>query len=932
MCIGRAAEGAEIRVFLGQLHAGPRVLLIEGETGMGKSTLLREGRNKAAELGFTVLSACPVESEAPLDFAGLADLLDTVPDAVIDALPGPQRRAIRQAVLRTEYQGRTADPRTMATAVLTLLRHLARRHPVVVAIDDLPWLDVSSARLLSFALRRLRFEPVGLLAAVQKDSTAIPPPLVTNSVPAERVESLRLGPLGLEAIRELLATRTTLCFRRSLLIRLYETSGGNPLFALELAARAAAGAGPGPGDGLDVPDSLQRLVKGKVIGLPPGVRDVLLISSLAAEPVLAVISAAARVPTTAHADLQAGIQAGLLVHDGGHVAFVQPLMRSVVIDQASAADRRAAHHRLAAVSRSPEARARHLAMGVEGPDETVAEKLEDSARGAARRGACDTAGDLAELAVMLTPLDLPGRQRRRTVLAAGARFEASDPARACSLLEGVIDAEPPSPARAELQRRLARYRVFCGEPLASWTASLARALDEAGGNTDVRAVIMLDQAVAASHAGNFPEAIRSAKLTLVLAERTGNKSLEAQCCAELAFTTFLHGGGLRQDLIGRALAGPEQAARLSIDLRPGVAVGHILHWTDDLDGARVLYQQEYVMARENGIQTGLPLLLWAQAENEGWAGNWPRAEYLAAEGYRLAEDSGSLWAIALMAAARGLLHAYRGRLDAARSDAALAVGFARYLGMPLLATMAAQVLGIAALSAGDARQAHMQLGPIAASASAAGVTEPGLCRYLPDEVEALIRLGDLDAAEAVLDPFEVRSAWLGRTWGIAAASRCRGLLLAARGDLADAGKAIDTAVAMHQYLPMPFEEARTLLAAGEVHRRARHKRRAVELLRSALAIFEQLGAPLWRQRVLDELARGGSSVTAPGSGQVLTAAEQRVADLVAAGRTNPEIAGELFMGQRTVEAHLSRVFRKLGVRSRTELCRMLILPRPDRTR
>ena len=340
----------------------------------------------------------------PLEFAGLADLLDTVPAAVVGGLPVPQRQAVRQAVLRAEPPQRSADPRTTATAVLTLLRSLARKHPVVVLIDDLPWLDTPSARALSFALRRLRLEPVGLLAVVRTDWSAGPPRLATDSVPAERVDRLRLGPLSLGAIRELLATQTTLSPGRSLLLRLHETSGGNPLFALELAARATAGIPPGPRDTLDVPDSLLRLVSGRVTGLPRGTRDVLLVSSLAAEPVLPVISAAARHPATAYADLQAGIQAGLLANVSGSIAFVHPLMRSVVAEQARAADRRAAHRRLAAVVRGPEARARHLAMGAEGPDEAVAGELEAAAQMAAHRGACDTAGDLAELAVTLTPL------------------------------------------------------------------------------------------------------------------------------------------------------------------------------------------------------------------------------------------------------------------------------------------------------------------------------------------------------------------------------------------------------------------------------------------------------------------------------------------------------------------------------------------------
>src|SRR6266851_6214019 len=177
MHVGRDAEARTISRFLGELPAGPRVLLIEGEAGIGKTTLLKDGLNEAVQLGITVLSACPVESEAPLEFAGLADLLEAVPAAVVDRLPAPQRQAIRRAALRAGRQSRSVDPRTTATAMLTLLRSLPEKHPVVVVIDDLPWLDAPSARVLSFALRRLRHEPVGLLATVRTDWSAGPPRL-----------------------------------------------------------------------------------------------------------------------------------------------------------------------------------------------------------------------------------------------------------------------------------------------------------------------------------------------------------------------------------------------------------------------------------------------------------------------------------------------------------------------------------------------------------------------------------------------------------------------------------------------------------------------------------------------------------------------------------------------------------------------------------
>jgi DNA-binding CsgD family transcriptional regulator len=926
MAIGRDRETARINRFLAGLPAGSGVLLIEGEAGIGKTTLLRESHDAAVQAGMTVLSASPVESEAPLEFAALADLLGTVPAALVQQLPLPQQRAIRQAVLRVEAQPGPADTRTIATALLGLLHGLAKKQTVLLVVDDLPWLDEPSARALSFALRRLRRDPVGLLAAVRTGWSGDQPPMAMDGIPWTGVDHLRLGPLNLDAIRELLATRIRLSPSRSLVSRLHEVSGGNPLFALELAARAHAGGAGASLDTLGTPDSLRRLVLGTVSGLPPGTRDVLLVSALSAEPAVPVICAATRCPATAHTDLEVGIRAGMLARADGDIAFVHPLMRSVVAAEARPGERRAAHRRLAAVVRGQEARARHLALAAGGPDEAVAAELETAARMAGHRGACDTAGDLAELAIALTPLAEPESRQRRVFLAAEQRFEASDPARACHLLESIAEAMPAGPGRAELWRRLARYRAVRGDPLSVWTAMLARALGEAGDDEELRALIMIDQAVAASNAGQLPEAIRLGEQALQLAGRVGDTALTAQCCAGLAFATFVLGNGLRQDLIGRALAGPEQSARLSVELRPNVAVGHVLHWAGDLDGARVRYEQEYARAVEQGIETGLPFLMWALAENEAWAGNWSRAEQVAAEGYRLAVDSGSLAAIAFMSASQGLLHVYRGRIDAGLRDASRATELARELGMPLLTAVAAQAFGVGALSMGDARTAHERLGPAAEVIRATGLTEPALCRFLPDEIEALTRLGELAAAEQLLSLFEARSAQLGRGWGIAAAGRCRGLLLAARGDMAGAAAALDAALTVHARVPMPFEEARTFLSAGEIQRRARHKHKARESLRAALAIFQRLGAPRWQKLVADELDRVGTRAAATAAGPDLTAAERRVADLAAAGRTNTEIAAELFMGQRTVEAHLYRAYRKLGVRSRTELCRMLVSP------
>jgi DNA-binding CsgD family transcriptional regulator len=353
-------------------------------------------------------------------------------------------------------------------------------------------------------------------------------------------------------------------------------------------------------------------------------------------------------------------------------------------------------------------------------------------------------------------------------------------------------------------------------------------------------------------------------------------------------------------------------------------VGYVLHLSDDIDGARALYEEEYARSLETGIETGLPWLLWGMVETEVWAGNWDRAEQLAGHGAELAAESNGTTAMAMMAAAEAMVHGHRGSLELAREKAQRAIELATTAEVPLAAIWAAAISGLIELSAGDAQAAHKVLAPFAQMAIAAGVAEPGLWSFVPDEIEALVRLGELDQADALLEPFEARSLLLGRQRCIATAGRCRGLLLAARGDLPGAEAALEAALITHRDIPFPLEEARTLLVAGQVYRRARHKGQAGQCLRAAAETFERLGCPPWASLARAELARVGLRTSASGSTNTdLTSAERRVAELVVAGHTNAEVAAELFMSRRTVESHLSHIYRKLDVRSRTELSRAL---------
>jgi DNA-binding CsgD family transcriptional regulator len=230
------------------------------------------------------------------------------------------------------------------------------------------------------------------------------------------------------------------------------------------------------------------------------------------------------------------------------------------------------------------------------------------------------------------------------------------------------------------------------------------------------------------------------------------------------------------------------------------------------------------------------------------------------------------------------------------------------------------VLGFLELSLSRPTEAMEQLEPVLAFLDELGSPEPGIIPCLPDAIEALIALGRLDEAETLLLRLERQGRTLDRPWAIATAERGRGLLTAARGDLPEARSMLERALLVHRRVPQPFELARTLLAKGEVERRAKQKRAARSTLEQALGRFEAIGAPLWAQRARDALARVGGAM--PLSGE-LTPTEQRIAQLVADGKKNREVAEALFISVKTVEANLSRIFHKLGVRSRTELTRRI---------
>jgi DNA-binding CsgD family transcriptional regulator len=915
--LGRDAELAAIASWLDRLVAGPVALVLEGEAGIGKTTLWEAGVAAARRRGYPVLACRPVEAEATLSFAALGDLLDRVLDEVLGPLPDPQGRALEVALLRADAGEDPADQRAVSVATLGVLRLLARSGPLVMAVDDVQWLDGPSARVLAFAVRRLTNEPVGLLVSVRTTGRqAVPLPL--QAWPRDRVGRLPVGPLSVGALQRLVRSRLGHSLPRSVLLRLHEATAGNPLFAVEVArVLLQRPDGLDPGQGLPVPEGLRQLVRLRLDGLSAQVRRALLPVSALTRSTLAIVELATGTPALVRSGLEQAAEAGVVELDGDVVRFTHPLLRSVVYADAPGDQRRRLHRRLAQVVLDPEERARHLALATDRPDTGVAQALEDAAVLARSRGAPAAAAELLELAGKWTPADQAEHRWGRTLDAGRYRFEAGDTQRARTLLETAVATACSHDARARARQRLAAVLHDSDGPLQS-VPVLEQALEEAGANRGLRMEVERELAHDLWLRGDLADARRHARAAVELAGEIGEP---AALVTTAANQTLLDAAadGVTPEILERArslvAAAPPSggAAQLSLVERAEEVLALLLMVAGELDQARRLYLDQLEEASQRGDDHRREYLAWCLARIEVRAGNFQRAALYAEESDL--EAAGQEGLICETLGARAEVAALLGRVEVAHRAAEEGLAIAERHGLGLAALRSRAALGFLKLSMGGAADAHHWLGPAVATMGQMGLGEPAYIPLLPDEIEALIALGDLEQAASLIEMLEERGRALDRPWALAAAARDRGLLQAARGKQAAALEALQQALHEHGRMAQPFELGRTLLAKGTIERRARKWGAARASLEGALARFEELRAVLWVDRARAELRRVGGRPPA----RHLTPTEQRVAELVSTGLTNQEVADALFMSVRTVEANLSRIYHKLGVRSRTEV-------------
>ena len=910
--VGRDGELATVWAFLDALPSGPSGLLLEGDAGIGKTTLWDAGVAGAAARSYIILSARPAESEATLSFAALGDLMDGVLDRVLPQLPSPQRRALKVALLMEDPVGSPPEPRAVCLAFLAAIRYLSVSGPVVIAIDDLQWLDLPSAAALEFAVRRLRSEPVGLLASARSGAGGHDGAATGAGLPDGRLTRLYIGPLTVAAFEAALRASAGARLSRLTIRRLFDASGGNPFYGLELArALGRAGSEPSPGEPLPVPADLRGVMRGRLSALTDDVQGVLLAASCLRSPTTTMLEQADG--PAASAALRTAAMEGVVEFDGTRVRFTHPLLASAIYSEAPPDRRREAHRRLGKIASNAEERARHLALSAEGPDEATAAALSGAAEAAAARGAPAAAANLAELAVALTPHDQAPARWQRRVDAGAYLFRAGDTARARRDLEAVAEEMPAGADRAEALLVLAKVLLHdAGDPVA--VPVLEKALREASADRRLQARIHVslartcgdDLLYCASHAG----------AGLALAQRAGDLGLTGEALAEKMYTDFMVGRGLDLKLGDRAMELERAGGPPQVEERAAMTVALCLVRADRFDEARRLLEQTVRTAREEGDDSSLPMLLTYMADLECWAGNWQAAERHAADSWEAAQQvEHRAWRTAPFYA-RALINAHLGRIEAARAGAVEGLSVATAAGDAWILMMLRGVLGFAELSAGNLKAAEDNLTGAADFADHIGLAEPAAWRFHANHAEAVIGLRDLDRAEWLVKRLEGCGRITGRAWTLATSARCRALLLAAQGDTQGAAQALEEAIGHHQHLAMPFELGRSLLVMGQIQRRAKRKLTAKRHLEQALGIFEALPAPLWAQRARAELSRIGLRPPAP---LELTATEERVAGLAAAGHTNRQVAQALFLSPRTVEANLARVYRKLGVSSRAEL-------------
>lgn len=917
--LSRAAESRTVNDFLDTAGSQTAGLHIEGEAGIGKTTVWSAAVGCALGRGFRVLSTRSAAAESVLAYAAVADMLDDVDPALWRGLPSPQAHALDRVTLRCRADDVATDPRAVAAGLLALLKRLEEETPILLAIDDLQWLDSSSMRVVAFAARRL-VGRVGVLTTVRNEPNHHSLTGWLQLPPTAEVSRICLGPLTLGGMREVLSEKLRRRLSRATMVRIYDLSRGNPFYALELArmidnesAKATE----------RLPDSLADLVRARVGSLRAEVREVLLATACASAPTVELVAAATGQDTERIVELLDEAQDKAVVGIDGHrIHFVHPLLARGVLSAATTSERRRMHRLLADAVEGLELQARHLAMAVAWADPTTLDCLENAAHSAEMRGAPAAAAELLGMAI-----DLGGDTPERRIRLAGYHFAAGDTVEARELLDVTIKGLQPGGLRAEALRLLGPVRIF-GDSFPEGVAAMERALVEAGDDLSLRVPTLVRLLVPLFNTGQLAAAADRADEAVRDAQRLGQPLLVGQALSLRVVFDFLIGRGFDEKTMQSALDIEDRHTEATnrsgfqMIVRPRSHHALLLGWIGQLERAREEMARLRRECIDHGLENDWIYVTYYSVQVALWRGDFAEAAALVEMGAERALQQGGEVSIGAAMTWRAALAAYNGDEEQVRRDVEAARAAMQRCGAHMLERWPIATLGFLEVSLGNYEAALSVLEPLLSEVAAAPeATEIYLAEFVPDAVEALVHLGCLDKAESLTEALERNGRRLDRAWMLAVGARCRSMLLAACGDADAAERAAHAAMAEHERLPMPFERARTQLLLGQLQRRRGHRNDAMSSIREAQAAFERMGALRWADRACTELARADVST---GQVSTLTESEKRVAVLAASGMTNRDVAAMLFISPKTVEANLARIYRKLGIHSRAELGRRMV--------
>ncbi len=896
--LGRESELAAIERFVGTASLG--ALVLDGPAGIGKTTLWLAGVHLGRERGARVLEARPASEETRLSFAGLSDLLGPVLDEVLPALPPPQRRALEVALLLRDPAGDVAPDRAVLAAVTSALRGLAAAGPVLVAVDDVQWLDPPSAEALAFAFARLgAADPVALLLARRSDGPEPAPLGLERSLPAERLTRVPVGRLSLGALSRLLRERLGTALPRPTVLRIEALSDGNPFFALEIARSLASGGG-------QLPPTLGELLGARIEDLPEATNEALLLVAAAGEATLELLERA--LGTDPWPRLRPALAAGLVEVDAGRVTFTHPLHGQAVYSAADADRRRRAHESLAAASGDVEEQARHLARALERPDVAAAHTIERAASRTKQRGARSVSADLFEASARLTPPADGAKRAQRLLQAATMTYEAGDSGRARAMLEGLVGELGDCAERTEAMWRLGVVLDETGhseEAMVLWQDALSTASEQ-----HLVADIRRSMAMTSIFTGSLTEAVAHGEAAVAAAEASGRSQQQAYAAATRAYVAIMAGDASYRAFIERALELEPLVPVLPGEWSPSATAAECVRLAHDLPEAKRSFEEVLRGAVESGDANLEQWAAFGLADVAVELGDLERADGLADEVLELAQQTEVMRMPSLRM--RALVDAVLGRAAESRAAAGESLAEAARLGERLHEGGAHAVLGFLALSQGEAATAADHLLQARRCAETIGIAVPRYMRPYLDEAEAAAAAGREQQAEEALAAFDA-AVPVPPDWLVPLRERARAVVRG--GQKGSSVSELEGALATPSLEELPLERGRTLLALGVARRRVLERAAAREALTEAETVFSELGAPLWAERARAELARIGGRA----KGDSLTTAERRIAELAAQGSSNKEIAAALFVSVKTVEAALSRVYRKLGVRSRAAL-------------